>query len=187
MGPLLYIIDNASYPSNRSQVTDQSWKDFNYWGLDISLWGSAGADGDGLSLPHKSFTYELGQVPVDWIEDPTQAFTLALWLKLHANGKEDVDILTLGGGTATFLTLWYDASLSMVQGKVVSTTGQAEMNFSVSFDEWHHIAITAVSGSMVLYLDGQQINTVIHPAASGLNFNYTMLSYAGSGRCFCTC
>ncbi|XP_033743230.1 uncharacterized protein LOC117329374 [Pecten maximus] len=175
---------NGSFPSNQSSLRQQEWKDYSRWGLELSPWGSPGVDGDGLSLSHRAFTYELGQTTKDWLADPTEAFTLAIWIKVLPELKEDIDIMTFGGGYETLFSMSYNATLDQVKFFVATTATSYSSTYSLALGEWQHLSITFGMGYFSVYLNGDLVGSLGKwSALRDEGGNYTVKVYAGSAMC----
>ncbi|XP_069123303.1 uncharacterized protein [Argopecten irradians] len=180
---MLELYRDTNSPSVTQNLTDVR-KDFGLWGLDLTPWGSPGVDGDGLSLSRKAFTYELGQTTKEWLADPTVTFTLATWIKVPLELKEDIDIITFGGGYVTLFSLSYNATLNQVKFLVASADTSYSGVYSLALGEWQHISLTYDLGYFSVYLNGDFVGSLGKwTAATDPGGNYTVKVYAGSAMC----
>lgn len=75
------------------------------------------------------------------------SLTIAMWIRFGASAASDMRLLSKGSA--------YDVKLNVRAPQLSAPAGEnAQFEFSVPPEEWHHIAMTFASGEVKLYVDG---------------------------------
>lgn len=112
------------------------------------------------------------------------AFTISMWMKLNAWGKQTSGILQLGTGTAgtdyTGCTLSQRDSYFDLNVAGASTQYRLSSTF-IPTGTWHHVAITWDGANAYGYLDGVQKATKEAPLGTSDPFRYIFLGLDRAG------
>ena len=97
---------------------------------------------------------------------PTGEFTLSCWLKI-GDGNDTTAIFDLGSSISKN---WWLHTLPASEGKGIrfgvgkGANGKTELNYAfpaASADDWHYVATTYNGSSLLLYVDGELIETAV--------------------------
>lgn len=164
---------------------------FQSWSLKPNIWTSPGVDGNGLTLPYKSFVYEFDEYHINATCIHTQECwqngkTFAMWIKVSSSMKESVGIFSSSSNltNSAGLDVYYDQPS---QKLVVSFNGLDIYSamFNITFHAWTHIAMVIEQPTKVsLYVNG---SLLMDMTSSGPTMDVTAVNvprYLGLGEQF---
>jgi hypothetical protein len=138
-----------------------------------------GKVGQGIQLSAATQRMQIGNAYTSFMIDPTNAFTIALWVKItgHNGTYDEIFGRTNEYGPSPF-------SIGITSTRHITTTvGSSSLNSSAMLQDstWYHVALTYRDSSRVLYINGVKDNGGSNIMAEDLYFPSTRRTCLGAG------